>query len=495
MVARVGLAVVFAFVIAATVAAIQQGSTIRVIEGQDAAYVAGQGPSTAAIVEVRGANNAPMANVLVTFSIMPANTKLASFANGLMRIGVMTDANGRATATGLLPLGSGPFSIQAAVVADGGTPGPTATLFATNYATAADAIRNNKPSAAPAPAPAPPAAPAAPVAPAAAPQAPAMAANDLGLQIVVLAGEDGVNIIQQKTAVQPLIEVRDKNGLPVGGVLVTFGISGVGGGVSPAAFANGLSRIGVMTDSLGRASAQGLQAITNGAFNIDITASMSGQTVSRTIGQANFQTIADAISAGKGPALAAQNAQATQGAGAQGSQGSQASNSGSQASNSGSQASNSGSQASNAGSQASSAGGSSGGAAGGGAAAGGGGLGGGAIAGIAVAGVGAAGYGAYQAGLLDTIFPKCKAEEDAVTTAANSININSFSNCLNNARTNAQITSCYNTYYGPLNNALGDWCTCSGTKLSDDDRDFFRLYYDELRSSGLNVSGLQRCAQ
>jgi hypothetical protein len=307
----------------------------------------------------------------------------------------------------------------------------------------------------------------------------------------VISGEDGVNIIQQKTAVQPIVEVRDKNNIPVGGVLVTFGISGVGGGVSPAAFANGLTRIGVMTDSAGRASVSGLQAISNGAFNIDVTASMQGQTVTRTIGQSNFQTIADAISAGKTPTAASNASQAS-------SQGSQASNSGSQTSNTGSQASNSGSQASNAGSQASSAGSSAGsgsGAATGGAAAGGGGLGGGAIAGIAVAGVGAAGYGAYQAGLLDTIFPKCKAEEDAVTSAANSINTNAFSNCLNNARTTAQITSCYNTYYGPLNNALGDWCACSGTKLSDEDKQLFRSYYDDFRSLGLNVSGLQRCAQ
>src|SRR5688500_11228988 len=47
-----------------------------------------------------------------------------------------------------------------------------------------------------------------------------------GLKIVVIEGEDAVNIIQQKTAVAPLIEVRDRNDLPVAGVPVTFSVAG-----------------------------------------------------------------------------------------------------------------------------------------------------------------------------------------------------------------------------------------------------------------------------
>ena len=48
------------------------------------------------------------------------------------------------------------------------------------------------------------------------------------LKIVVLEGEGGVNIIQQKTAVRPLVEVRDRNNLPVAGASVTFSIGGGG---------------------------------------------------------------------------------------------------------------------------------------------------------------------------------------------------------------------------------------------------------------------------
>ena len=48
------------------------------------------------------------------------------------------------------------------------------------------------------------------------------------LKIIVIAGEDAVNIIQQRTAVAPIIEVRDRNNLPVAGASVTFALSGSG---------------------------------------------------------------------------------------------------------------------------------------------------------------------------------------------------------------------------------------------------------------------------
>jgi hypothetical protein len=49
------------------------------------------------------------------------------------------------------------------------------------------------------------------------------------LQVVVLEGEAGVNVIDQKTAVAPVVEVRDRNDLPVVGAQVTFLIrSGAG---------------------------------------------------------------------------------------------------------------------------------------------------------------------------------------------------------------------------------------------------------------------------
>ena len=48
------------------------------------------------------------------------------------------------------------------------------------------------------------------------------AAQAAALKIVVLEGEGAVNIIQQKTAVAPVVEVRDRNNQPVSGVFVIF---------------------------------------------------------------------------------------------------------------------------------------------------------------------------------------------------------------------------------------------------------------------------------
>ncbi len=49
-----------------------------------------------------------------------------------------------------------------------------------------------------------------------------LAAQSAGLRVVVIEGEDAVNIIQQKTAVRQVVEVRDRNNLPVPGAIVTF---------------------------------------------------------------------------------------------------------------------------------------------------------------------------------------------------------------------------------------------------------------------------------
>ena len=58
-------------------------------------------------------------------------------------------------------------------------------------------------------------------------QTPQAAASN-ALRIVVISGEDAINIIQQKTAVNPIVEVRDRNNLPVSGVAVTFSVGGQG---------------------------------------------------------------------------------------------------------------------------------------------------------------------------------------------------------------------------------------------------------------------------
>ena len=114
------------------------------------------------------------------------------------------------------------------------------------------------------------------------------------LKIVVLEGEGAVNIIQQKTAVRPLVEVRDRNNLPVAGVPVTFSI----GGGQGAAFAGGVQTLTVTTNAAGQAAASGLNALSSGAFQIQVQAAYQGQIATAAISQTNFATAAAAAQAG-----------------------------------------------------------------------------------------------------------------------------------------------------------------------------------------------------
>jgi hypothetical protein len=125
-----------------------------------------------------------------------------------------------------------------------------------------------------------------------------------GLKIVVVSGEDAVNIIQQKTAVAPVVEVRDRNDLPVAGVTVTFTI----GGGNTAAFAGGVKTITLTTNAAGRAAASGLTPLSNGTVQVNVSAAFQGQTATATITQTNFATAAQAAQGGNAGAQGAAQA-------------------------------------------------------------------------------------------------------------------------------------------------------------------------------------------
>jgi hypothetical protein len=114
------------------------------------------------------------------------------------------------------------------------------------------------------------------------------------LKIVVLEGEGAVNIIQQKTAVAPVIEVRDRNDQPVSGALVRFAIQ-----KGRASF-NGVRTLTATTDALGRATATGLTPIGNGTLQIGASAAFQGQTAAITIAQTNVLTAAQASTVAAG---------------------------------------------------------------------------------------------------------------------------------------------------------------------------------------------------
>jgi hypothetical protein len=111
------------------------------------------------------------------------------------------------------------------------------------------------------------------------------------LRIVVVEGEDAVNVVQQKTAVAPVIEVRDRNDQPLAGVVVRFAIS------KGRATFNGARTLTVTTNVAGRAVATGLTPTGSGALQIGASAAFQGQTAVATIAQTNVMTLAQAAAA------------------------------------------------------------------------------------------------------------------------------------------------------------------------------------------------------
>jgi hypothetical protein len=125
---------------------------------------------------------------------------------------------------------------------------------------------------------------------------PGASAQPPTLHIVVVEGEDAVNIVRQKTAVAPIVEVRDRNDQPVAGALVQFAIR------SGRASFGGARTVAVTTNAAGRAAASGFTPSGTGALQITATASFEGQTAAVvTIAQT---TVATAAAAGGGAGAA-----------------------------------------------------------------------------------------------------------------------------------------------------------------------------------------------
>ena len=300
------------------------------------------------------------------------------------------------------------------------------------------------------------------------------------LKIVVIEGEDAVNIVQQRTAVQPIVEVRDRNNLPVAGALVTFSVGGGGA----ASFSGGLTTVGVVTDATGRAVVTGLQPASNGAFSINVSATYQGQTATTSITQTNFATAAEAAQAGKVPSQ------------------SSASNAGSSSASSGGSGASGAAGAGGAGAAGAGAA-----AAGGGAAAAGGGLSAVAIGGI-VGGAAVGGLVAVRAATggngddPGSSGPNCTAQENAVNNANNTLinSLNAFVACASNAVTPGQLTACetpVNTQIQNVLTAASNLCTCLGPnfaqQLTPEERAQVADAFNQLRSLGFNVGALPSC--
>ncbi len=138
-----------------------------------------------------------------------------------------------------------------------------------------------------------------------------------GLRIVVITGEDAVNIIQQKTAVAPIVEVRDRNDNPVAGALVTFTVQGG----QNATLGGGLQSLVVTTNAAGRAAVTGFTPTASGAVQINVAAAFQGQTAAATIAQTNVMTAAQAAGAATASGAGSSSGGAGAGGGAAGGSG------------------------------------------------------------------------------------------------------------------------------------------------------------------------------
>jgi len=113
------------------------------------------------------------------------------------------------------------------------------------------------------------------------------------LDIIVLAGEGGVNVIKAKKTAMPVVEVRDKDRHLVAGLSVTFTAPSSGPRVT---FAHGSSFYSTVTDANGRATVSDMRPLGEGSFKISVTASYQGQTATAAIAQTNYLTVAAASS-------------------------------------------------------------------------------------------------------------------------------------------------------------------------------------------------------
>ena len=107
----------------------------------------------------------------------------------------------------------------------------------------------------------------------------------LQLQILVIGGEGSINNVKQRTAREPVVEVRDQNNRPVAGAVVLFEAPGNG---ASGTFIGGSKTLRVTTDAQGRASGQGFRPNNaQGNFTLAVTATAQGLTATAAIHMQN----------------------------------------------------------------------------------------------------------------------------------------------------------------------------------------------------------------
>ncbi len=121
------------------------------------------------------------------------------------------------------------------------------------------------------------------------------------LQIVILDGEGALNNVKQRTAREPIVEVRDENHKPVAGVLVTFALPEYG---PSGTFINGSRTFTALSDNAGRVAARGFKPNSElGEFRIQVTANFEGRIAKAQIRQSNVGPSSAAATTGHSAAF------------------------------------------------------------------------------------------------------------------------------------------------------------------------------------------------
>ncbi len=217
-------------------------------------------------VEVRDANDAPVAGARVTF-LLPQSGAGAVFPGDRCAIRLITGPDGQAKTPDMRPIGTGRFEIEIRVESMGQT--ASVTIAQTNLAARSEAGGGST--------------------------------ESPGFRIEILEGDDGVNIIDKKTAVKSVVRVVDKNNLPVAGVGVAVAVVAMRG--AKAEFPGGKSTLSVTTGSDGRAEVPAVRPSGEGTFQIRAQVNANGQVATQTLTQTNYSTEFAALSAGKFPGM------------------------------------------------------------------------------------------------------------------------------------------------------------------------------------------------
>lgn len=111
-------------------------------------------------------------------------------------------------------------------------------------------------------------------------------------KINVVRGEGAQNRVTKGRATsQAVVEVRDENDKPVAGAIVTFTLPSTGPG---GTFTSGGTVTTITTSPTGQATATFTPNSVSGSFNINVSATVQGQTVTASISQANLAAAAAA---------------------------------------------------------------------------------------------------------------------------------------------------------------------------------------------------------